>query len=52
MVPRFNKSQVILTKNEGVTVIFSNFDFILNWENQRHALIFALNDLKFLCVES
>ena len=41
------KSQVISTKNEGVTVIFPNFDFILNWENQRHAFIFARNDWKF-----
>ena len=37
-------SQVILTKNEGVTAIFPNFDFILNRENQRHAFIFAQND--------
>ena len=41
------KSQVISTKNEGVTAIFPNFDFILNRENQRHAFIFAQNDLKF-----
>ena len=41
------KSQVISTNNEGVTAIFPNFDFILNWENQRHAFIFAQNDLKF-----
>ena len=41
------KSQVISIKNEGVTAIFPNFDFILNQENQRHAFIFALNDLKF-----
>ena len=40
------KSQVISTKNEGVTVIFPNFDFILNRENQRHAFIFAQNDLE------
>ena len=39
------KSQVIFTKTEGVTVIFPNFDLILNWENQCHALIFAQNDL-------
>ena len=43
------KFQVILTKKEGVTAIFPNFDFILNRENQRHAFIFAQNDLKFLC---
>ena len=41
------KSQVISTKNEGVTAIFPNFDFIFNRENQRHAFIFARNDLKF-----
>ena len=41
------KSQVILTKNEGVTAIFPNFDFIWNRENQCHAFIFARNDLKF-----
>ena len=34
-------------KNEGVTAIFPNFDFIFNRENQRHAFIFARNDLKF-----
>ena len=42
------KSQVILTKNEGVMAIFPNFDLILNWENQRHAFIFARNDFKFI----
>ncbi len=41
------KSQFISTKNEGVTAIFPNFDFILNLENQCHAFIFAQNDLKF-----
>ena len=41
------KSQVISTKNEGMTAIFPNFDFIFNQENQRHAFIFAQNDLKF-----
>ena len=41
------KSQVILSKNEGVTAIFPNFDFILNQENQCHGFIFAWNDLKF-----
>ena len=35
------KSQVISVKNEGVTVIFPNFDFILNRENQCHGFIFA-----------
>ena len=49
MVLRFytKKSQVILTKNEDVTAIFPNFDFVLNRENQYHAFIFAQNDLKF-----
>ena len=46
------KSQVISTKNEGVTAIFPNFDFILNRKNKRHAFIFAPNDLRFFCVES
>ena len=41
------KFQVISSKNEGVTAIFPNFDFIWNRENQRHAFIFARNDLKF-----
>jgi len=49
MVLRFytKKSQVILIKNEGVTAIFSNFDFILNRENQSHTFFFAPNDMKF-----
>ena len=41
------KFQVISIKNEGVTAIFLNLDFIFNRENQRHAFIFARNDLKF-----
>ena len=41
------KSQVILIKNEGVTAIFPNFDFILNRENQCHAFIFAQNYFNF-----
>ena len=51
MVPQFytKKNQVILSKNEGVTAIFPNFDFILNQENQSHGFSFALNHLKFLC---
>ena len=50
MVPRFytKKIQVILTKNEGMRAIFPNFDFILNQENQHHALIFAQNDFFML----
>ena len=30
-----------------VTAIYPNFDLILNLKNQRHAFIFARNDLKF-----
>ena len=41
------KFQVIWSKNEGVTAIFPNFDFIFNWENQCHGFIFALHDLTF-----
>ena len=43
----YKKCQVIWTKNEGMTEIFRNFDFIWNGENQRHAFIFAQNYLKF-----
>ena len=52
MVPKFytKKIQVILSKNEGMTAIFQNFDFILNRENQCHGFIFTWNDLRFfLC---
>ena len=38
------KSLVISTKNEGMTAIFPNFDFIMNQKNQCHALSFAQND--------
>ena len=41
------KSEVISTKNEGVTAIFLNFDIILNRENQCHTFVFAQNYLKF-----
>ena len=41
------KTQFISSKNDGVTAIFLNFDFILNLKNQRHGIIFAWNDLKF-----
>ncbi len=41
------KFQVISSKNEGVTAIFPNFDFIFNQKNQYHGFIFAFNDLKF-----
>ena len=49
MVLRFytKKSQVISTKNKGVTAIFPNFDFILYRENQHHSFIFAPNVLNF-----
>ena len=49
MVPRLytKKSQVISSKNEGVTAIFLNFDLILNRENCHHAIFFALNDLNY-----
>ena len=43
----YKKSQVISTKNEGMTAIFPNFYFILNQKNQRHTFIFAQNDFKF-----
>ena len=45
---KHKKSQVILSKNKGVTVIFQNLDFILNRENLRRGFIFAWNDLTFL----
>jgi len=41
------KFEVISIRGEGVTAIFPNFYFIFNRENQRHAFIFARNDLKF-----
>ena len=43
------KSEVILTKNEDVTVIFLNFDFILNWKNQCQALFLLKMTWIFLC---
>ena len=48
MVPRFytKKSQVISSKNEGVTAIFPNIDLIWNLKNQCHTLIFGQNDLR------
>ena len=47
MVPDSTKKfQVISSKNEGVTVIFLNFDLNWNQKNGRHAFIFARNDLK------
>ena len=30
-----------MSKNEGMTTIFLNFDFILNCENQRQGFMFA-----------
>ena len=35
------KSQVISSRNEGMTVIFLNFDFILKRENLCHGFIFV-----------
>ena len=39
------KFQVILSKNEGVTMIFPIQNKIKIWENHRHTFIFAPNDL-------
>ena len=41
------KFQVILSKNEGVTLIFPIQNEIKIRENRRHAFIFDQNDLKF-----
>ena len=41
------KIQVILSKNEGVTLIFPIQNKIKIRENRRHAFIFGQNDLKF-----
>ena len=41
------KFQAILSNNEGMTVIFLNFDLILNLKNQHQAFIFDRNDLRF-----
>ena len=41
------KFQVILSKNEGVTLIFLIQNEIQIWKNCRHAFIFDQNDLKF-----
>ena len=41
------KFQVILSKNEGVTLIFPIQNEIKIWENRRHAFIFGQNDLRF-----
>ena len=40
------KFQVILRKNEGVTLIFPIQNEIKIRENRRHAFIFSQNDLK------
>ena len=37
----------ILSKNEGVTLIFPIQNEIKIQKNRRHAFIFGLNDLKF-----
>ena len=49
MVIRFykKKCQVILSKNEGVTLIFKIQNQIKIWENRHNAFIFAQNDLRF-----
>ena len=41
------KFQVILSKHEGVTLIFPIQNEIKIWENCRHAFIFWRNDLRF-----
>ena len=43
------KFQVILSKNEGMTLIFPIQNEIKIQENFRHAFIFCQNDLRFLC---
>ena len=43
------KIQIILSKNEGMTLIFKIQNQIKIQENRRHTFIFAQNDLKFLC---
>ena len=49
-VPQFytKKFQVILSKNEGMTLIFPIQNQIKIWENHYHAFIFAGKDLNFL----
>ncbi len=39
--------QVILSKNEGVTLIFPIQNEIRIWENRYHAFIFGQNDLRY-----
>ena len=41
------KNQVILSKIEGMTLIFLIQNDIKIWENRRHAFIFCRNDLRF-----
>ena len=41
------KFQVILSKNEGVTLIFPIQNEMKIWENRRHAFFFGQNDLRF-----
>ena len=41
------KFQVILSKNEGVMLIFPIENEIKIRENRRHAFIFSVNDLRF-----
>ena len=45
------KFQVILSKNEGVTLNIPIQNEIKIWENCHRAFIFAQNDLKFFGVE-
>ena len=49
IVPRFyrTKSQVISSKNEGLTLILPIENEIKIRENRRHTLIFDQNDLTF-----
>ena len=46
------KCQVILSKNEGVMLIFLIQNEVKIWKNCPHAFIFSQNDLKFFCIES
>ena len=46
------KIQDIVSKNEGVTLIFPIQNEIKIRLNRRHSFIFGRNDLRFFCVES
>ena len=43
------KFQVIMSKNEGVMLIFPIPNEIKIWENHHHVFIFGQKDLRFLC---